>query len=514
VTTALAAITTLAVLSVAGALPVRMLAGWRPATPFMAPIGGAVLAGAAGELTVLVDGTELGWFVPLAIGVNAAATASWLARREARKTRDLSKRSRWLWAAGGTGVLGVAAATAWSLRALVRVDIGVDARSIWLAHATWISNGHGAALAALRDAGLAASHANYPPLGGSAVALGWVITGVSDDRVGQLVLAILTGCAVAAVGAVILEAGITASSRSAAARATVSRGVVALVASSAGVAWVLGAYGLAGAGATNGSVDLLWSAAAVGAAGFGLVLPCRGENARAAAVMAAAGGLTKDAGVVTAVLVFALIGTRWLIASGRVPGPAGRDISHRRGLLAAFACAFGVAGVLAWPIGAIVRRATSDDDLIGPRAGSLLSRVHPTWNALAGHLHLAALALLIAVVASIVLGRARRGMGLGSDGWLWVLGAGEVLAVGVVYVGGSRQIGSWLSQTSSDGMLFANCLGLAVLAWWCAVGTVTALVSEGGRELPGAGPKRDPQTGPELAADVDAGGRVVLHPGS
>ena len=159
-TTPLAAVATLAVLTLAGALPVRMIAGWRPATPFMAPIGGAVLAGVAGELTVLVNGTELGWFVPIAIGVNAAATASWLARREARRSRPPAGPTRWLWIAGGVGVLSVAGATAWSLRSLVGEDIGLDARSIWLAHATWISKGHAAALAALRNSGLAVSHAS------------------------------------------------------------------------------------------------------------------------------------------------------------------------------------------------------------------------------------------------------------------------------------------------------------------------------------------------------------------
>ena len=37
-------------------------------------------------------------------------------------------------------------------------------------------------------------------------------------------------------------------------------------------------------------------------------------------------------------------------------------------------------------------------------------------------------------------------MGLGSDVWLWMLGLAEVLAVGVVYVGGSRPIGTWLRR--------------------------------------------------------------------
>jgi hypothetical protein len=379
----------------------------------------------------------------------------------------------------------MAGASAWSLRSLGRVDAGSDARNIWLAHATWISNGHKAALTALRDPALAVSHSNFPPLAGASVALGWVITGVQNDRVGQLVLAILTGCAVAAVGAIILQAGMAATAPSRSSHPSVSRDVVAhppawrslvtLVGGCAGIAWVLGAYGLAGAAATNGSVDLLWSASAVGAAGLGLVLPLGGEHARAAAVLAVAAGLTKDAGVLTAVLVFALVAARWLLASGRGPGVASGGLSRRRGLLAAVACGVGAAGVIAWPIGATVRRATSDDDWTGPRIGSLLSRADSVWDGLTAHLHLAGLALVIGVVATMVLGRARRSMGLGSDVWLWLLGLVELLAVGTVYVGGSRQIGGWLSATSSQEVLFAESLGLAVVAWWCVIGVMAAL---------------------------------------
>lgn len=510
-TTPLAVVATIAILTLAGALPVRMIAGWRPSTPFIAPIGGAVLAGAAGELTVLVDGTELGWFVPLAIGANAAAIASWLARREARRSRAVSNSSRWLWFAGGAGVLGVAGATAWSLRSVVREDIGLDARGIWLAHATWISKGHTAALAALRNPGLAVSHSSYPPFSGGAVALGWVTTGVQNDRVGQLVLAILTGCAVACVGSVILEVGLAASARGVSRRTSLSRGVVTAVAASAGVAWVLGAYGLAGAGATNGSVDLLWSSAAVAAAGFGLVLPLGGEHARAAAVVAVAAGLTKNAGIVTAVLLFALIGIRWLLASGRRRGPLGVRISRRRGIFAAFACAVGAAGVLAWPIGATVRRATPDPDLSGPHVGSLLRRAESTWDALTAHLHLAGLALVIAIAATVVLRRSRRSAGLGSDSWLWVLGVAELLAVVAVYVVGSRPIGAWLSSTSDAETLFADSLGLAVLAWWCVIGAIAAL---GRSEVTSQATGTDPVAAAAEPADVDGNGPAVLHPGS
>jgi hypothetical protein len=334
---------------------------------------------------------------------------------------------------------------------------------------------------------------------------------VQNDRVGQLILAILTGCAVACVGTTILEVGMIASARRAAERISLYRGVVIVVAAAAGISWVLGAYGLAGAGGTDGSVDLLWSASAVAAAGLGLVLPLGGEHARAAAVVAVAAGLTKDAGIVAASLLFAIIGARWLLASTRRRGPLNVRISRRRGLLAAIACAIGVAGVVAWPIGATVRRATSDYDLSGPRSGSLLSRTESTWDALTADLHLAGLALAIGVVAALVFRRSRRSMGLGSDGWLWAFGVAEVLCVGLVYIGGSRPIGNWLSTTSDQETLFAESLGLALVAWWCVVGTVAAL---GRPEASPAKTGTDPaRTGPRVA-DVDANGPAVLHPGT
>ena len=156
---------------------------------------------AAGELTVLVDGTELGWFVPLAMAANAAATASWLARREARRSRTGPRPSLWLWTAGGVGVLGVAALLRGRCESLVSVDIGAEARSIWLAHATWIPRATTLRLRLSRNSGLAASHASYPPLGGAVGGSRLGDNGRLDNaRVGQLVLAILTGCAVAAVG--------------------------------------------------------------------------------------------------------------------------------------------------------------------------------------------------------------------------------------------------------------------------------------------------------------------------
>jgi hypothetical protein len=524
VTTTLAVIVTIAVLAAAGALPARMIAGWRPATPFIAPIGGAVLAGTAGELTVLVDGTELGWFIPLAIAANAAATASWLARRESRRSKSVSRPRFWLWIAGGAGVFAVAAAAAWSMRGLASAAIGVDAKSIWLAHATWISNGHATAIAALTNPGLSVAHSSYPPLGGAAIALGWVITGLSSAHVGQLVLAVLTGCAVAACGASILEVGMVASVRSGARRNPLFAAIVMVMAGAASAAWVLGAYGFAGAGATNGSMDLFAAAAAVGAAGLGLVLPCGGEHGRAAAVLAVAAGMATNEGIAAAAAVFVLIGARWLTAPRRGHDARVSRVARHRGVIGAIASAVGVGGVIAWPIGAAVRRATPNLYLTGPRIGSFFSRADSAVRAMGGDLHLAGIALGVGVLAALALGRARRAMGLGSDAWLWILGVVELLAVGGLYVIGDKPVAAWLHTSVGAVTLFADCLGLGLLAWWCVIATATvlgpraALVSDDHPSVatpePSApSPEPVPALPPFGAAQVDAGGDAVLHPG-
>jgi hypothetical protein len=486
----------IAILSLAGALPVRMLAGWRPATVFAAPIGGAILAGVAGVLTVLVNGTVLGWFVPLAVAANAAGAASWLARREARRSRAFARPGAWLWIAGGAGVLGVAGASAWSLRSASDVAIGSEARNVVLVHATWMANGHRFALAALKNGSLGASHSSYPPLGGAAVALGWVITGVDSARAGQIVLAILTGCAVAAAGATVLEAGLLASVNAFGGRSLLTKLAVTLVAAAAGAAFVLGAFGLGAVSATNGSVDLLWSAAAVAAAGTGLFLPLGGEHARGAAVFAVAAGLTSDQGILAAVLIFVLVAVRWMAASAPRFITESWHVSRTRGLVAVVACAVGVAGVGAWPVGAAVRRATSDGDFTGTRVGSFVSRTDATWTYMSGRLYLAGLALAVGVVAALVLGRVRRHIGFGADAWVWALGVAELVVVGAVYVAGTRQVDAWLASSVTGSTLFADCLGLSMFAWWCVVGTAAAL-------RPGRAADR--QSG------VDAAGGGVLH---
>jgi len=539
VSTPLAVAADVAALTVAGALPAWRMAGWRPVTIFLAPCTGMVLAGLAGMATVLVAAEPLRWFVPLAIAANAAALGSLVAHREQRwqhgSASGRPQGGRATVVAGALGVAAVAGAVGWCLRALIRPEIGFDARTIWLLHATWLADGHAAARHALGDPALPFAHSSYPPLAPAVVAVGWIMTGTASDRIGQVVLGIATGCTVAAAAAAVVESGVVLGVRLRARGRGVARSVVpSVLAIAAAAAWCLGAFGVAGAGATNGYVDLLWSAAAVAGAGYGLVLPVSAARMRAAAVLVAVAGLTKDEGTVAAVVLAALMTARWWRHARRARSGAGHaqpdaqrsgSGAHRGGERAGPAVAgvrpagawWGMAGIAAlvvWPVAVRILGALPDPDRSGPRHGTLGSRADATWHAMAAHLHLAGLALAVGVAATVVLGRFRRRTGLGADAWLWVLGAVEVVAVGGFYVTGTIVIEFWLGTSVDRTTIFPQILGLAAVAWWGLVGVAAVLEppARGGAPSVGVGPAGDrPTTGCPGAA---CSGTVPRRPGA
>ena len=183
---------------------------------------------------------------------------------------------------------------------------------------------------------------------------------------------------------------------------------------------VLAAAGVVGPFATNGYADPLWALAAVGAVGFGLVLPGRGRDAGAAVLLLAVAGLTKDEGIVTAMAVVGLMALR---------GARGSWVARPRTLpwrpLVAGAAA--VVALAAWPVLVKLLGAATDITVTGPRQGDDLSRAHQTADAMAAHLHVLLLALPVAVVGGLLLRRARRAAGVGNDGWAWAS-----LAAGIV----------------------------------------------------------------------------------
>ena len=223
----------------------------------------------------------------------------------------------------------------------------------------------------------------------------------------------------------------------------------------------------------------------------------------------------------TAVLVFVLIGARWLIASRHVMRAIRGGISRRTVLLAAVACAFGAAGVLAWPLGAALRRATSDDDLSGAKSriateprGLDLERLDRATSP-------CGLALLDRHRGRGLLGRARRSLGLGSDRWLWVLGVAEVRGRRRWFTSGApSRIGRLAVREVGREVLFAELSragapGLVVRDWdghlACSSPFRPGSGHGGGR---GRRRRRGPTRNAVDTGDVDGGGPGVLHPGT
>ncbi len=522
-----AAVAGMGLLAASGALPAWRLAGKRPVTVFLAPLAGAVLAGVSGGLTVLVAGSILRWFVALAVAANAAALASLLAHREERRSAGLQPPAPGqasvrgyaraprpslelpggmgsLSGMGGlAGLLAVVAAVSWGLSALVRPRIGFDARGIWLLHARWMLEGHAVARAALSNPALPFAHSSYPPLAGGMVALVWTVTSTHTLRLGEVMIALCSACAVAAAGCMLVEAGTSGATRLRAGGAGRLAGLlVAAVGVLAGGAWCLAAYGVAGASATNGYVDLLWSAAAVGAAGYGLLLPASRSSLYVAALLVAVAALTKNEGIAASAVLVVLLYLRYSFfrgdgfqgdaspaqasGGGQVPVAApggGRLPDLLRRLVPA---CIGLAAVVAWPALMLALGALPDPDLNGRPHGSLWTRMDATARGMADHLHLAGIALALGIVGAALLGRARRRMGFGDDRLVWALGGAEVLATGIFYVAGTTQIQFWLATSVDRTTIFANVLGLAVVGFW-AVGAAGALVARSGT-APAASP--------------------------
>ena len=468
------AVVAMVVLSAAGALPAVTLVGLGWLTVPAAPLTGAVLAAASAAGCLAVGGPLLGWFVGLSVVAAAGTIAVWWRcpstfplRRRRSSVGNWPTGHR---AAGVAGAVVIMAATAWFLVALRAPTVGFDARTIWLLHGVWFLDGHQAALAALRNPAIPFAHPSYPPLVGGSVAVSWLVTGNHGYRLGVVMVALLDACALAAAAWVAVEVGRRVGAavwRRPAMAYTAGVVVAGLL--------VLAAAGVVGPFATNGYADPLWASAAVGAVGFGLVLPGRGRDAGAAVLLLAVAGLTKDEGIVTAMAIVVLMALR----------AARGSMVARRGVLPWRPVLAGVAGVLvlgAWPVLVKLLGATADVPITGPRQGDDLSRAHQTAQAMAGHLHVLLLALPVAVLGGLLLRRARRAAGIGNDGWACAALAAGILIVAAAYVTGGGNVEFWLATSVHRTTFFP-----ALVAWWI-VGT-WAVVAVGGNDVLDGGPQ-------------------------
>ena len=481
-----AAVLAVVVLATAGSLPVVALVGLRPVSAALAPLAGAVLAALAASACLTLGGSVVVWFVLLGLLAAAAVLVYWRSRPDAgpdwghgpRPTDSrLDRVTPWL------GAAGVTVTAVLSLSALRAPSVGFDARTIWLLHARWFAAGHQVALSALQNPALPFAHASYPPLIGGTVAVSWLVTGNRSDELGVVLIALLNAFAVIAAAWSAVEVGRRCGRRVAAHHAQHGtrprRGrleapaVAGIVVASL---LVLVAFGVAGPFATDGYADLLWAACATGAIAFGLVLPGRGPELGVAAVLVAVAGLTKNEGTATAMVIVVLIAGR-AARSARLTRPGA---APWRTLLAGAAALAALGG---WPLLMLTLGAARNVAVLGARQGDPWSRARLTFDAMAGHLGVLAVAIPLAIVAGLVLGRARRAVGVGHDGWAWAALAGGLLLVAGVYVTGAGNVAFWLATSVHRTTDFPALCAWWIIGTWAIVGT-----AQGAVHLTSAGP--------------------------
>jgi hypothetical protein len=469
-------IAALAVLALPAVLPTIALVGARPITAFMTPLVGAVLASFAALFEGVLGGTLLLWFVILAVLSNVVAIRhigtdfnSRMARvrSDARSTpgrvprQILVRPSTW----SILTVMVMAVAVAWPMQALKSPIIVWDGYAIWTLHALFIYGGHGSFPADLTNPVYQFSNPSYPPLIPAGGALSFAAAGDADLRLAVIITAVLNACALATVGCAI--ASIVDNTVR-----TLSR-ITALIAG--GCICLIG-FGLSGVYGVGGYADLLWAASALAAVIIGLFLPRRAHNLLAAWVCAVVAGLTKNEGFITACLVLALIAMRYVPlrrnATSSTEGVVNAMSSNRLDWLAwcirttLLTAAMVIPGVFWY---AFVNFEGIGSNFVGRSSQSLQVRFDATAPALNANLHVAPLAIGIAIVGYVVVCRTRRQLSIGNDLWLWGATAGSLLALIVTYVFGALEIHWWLSTSASRTTIFANLTMYADIAVWLIV---------------------------------------------
>lgn len=295
-------------LAAAGWLPTIVLVGRRPISLVTAPVTGAVMAGVSGSLAVVLHL----WLLPVVAVLAAVVNLSCLVllRRTAPPASGAPNE--------GLAVAWSAGAMAFALVALRAPTLGHDARSIWLLHARLFGE-PGRYADAMALAPYDFSHMDYPLLVPATVGAVWASIGESTHRVGQLVIALLGACSIAALATSV-----------AAVRPTRTGNLARHLAPAVAAAVALACAGTARGGLSDGLADALVAATAATATLRALVLPLSRSNAGLAAIFLAAAATTKNegavaAGIITVLYVGRVLRSRtdsrlaWVTVAGLVP---------------------------------------------------------------------------------------------------------------------------------------------------------------------------------------------------
>jgi hypothetical protein len=351
-----------------------------------------------------------------------------------------------------------------------------------LLRSSWFVRGHDFLLVAFRSPGSVIAHASYPPLVSTSVAVSWQLTGNHTDRVGVVVIALLNATATMATAWVMVEAGRNVARRQGGKRAS-------LIAQGAGVVsavlFVFVAFGVFGPFSTNGYADPLWSVAAAGAIGYGLILPPTQRYAGASAILLAVSGLTKTEGTATAIVLLILITLRYSLHAHAAPQEEGSSerrstrISVLSGAVGAkwrsvVAGAMGLVCLSGWPILAIGEDASRDANTSGTREGTWVSRIHLTVSAMGPYLHVLLLAAPLALVGGLLLRRYRERARLGNDAWAWLGLLGGLSVVAASYITGPGNTAFWLLTSVHRTTMFAATAAWLIISMWAVAAASTS----------------------------------------
>jgi len=461
----------MALLALPAVLPSLAVLGTRPLTVFMIPLVGAVFSAVSAEIESALGLTLMNWYLVVTVIANLMSVGWFVRARSARRNATSQggeggpgrAETRWNWWSVVTLVV-MALAVLWPLQALRVPVIAYDGYAIWTLHSLFVYGGHAVLQSDLTNPAYHFSNPNYPLLIPATGALGFVAEGGTDLRLASIITAVLNGCALAVAGCAI--ASIVGPSRPVRAR------VVALV---AGACVCLIGFGLGGPYAVGGYADVLWSASAVGAVLIGLILPPSGRNVLAAWLAATVAALTKNEGLIAALMIFALLAVRhtpWPTRSRSSPEAAPRYGPLRSGWSAwgvrvVFVTVVMSAPSLVWPL--YVNYEGIKSDFVGVSGQSLSLRLHATTTAAWENMHLVPVAMMVALIGGLVLTGTRRKMSIGSDVWMWTVLAGSLIALFVTYVFGALEIHWWLRTSVNRTTIFENLALYSDVAVWLAV---------------------------------------------
>lgn len=426
-----------------GVIPAVALSGMEPATLFLIPLAGAVMAALAAILEFGVTGSLVGWFIPIAIVANLASAVYLVRRRPRRRASGPSP----LWQPVGLAV--VLAGVSWPLLALQVPNIGFDAHATWMVHTALIWNGHQAMTRLASPYYTLSSNSSYPPLVPAAGALGYAASGHLSERLAVAITVLLNASAVGLVGTGLLRTVPPGAPR--------NRRLGAMV-----VAFLFcgAVFGIAGIYATNGYADLLWSAGALAATVYGLVLPREWRNLAVAWLALLVASLTKDEGFLVGIAISLLIAARyaWPVAAPRV-----------RWLLQFGAMAVGPLIPAAVWFALIHEKGISSGYFGSGGTEALSMRLAATSVTVSHQLYGGVAALIVLVLGALRLRQRRSGLGLANPAWLWTAALAGLALVGATYVLGAIPIHWWLWTSIDRSTIFVQMVFLAGMTLWMLV---------------------------------------------